>query len=191
MLKSDSESRRVKITKRLMKDALMELMEKKPLASISVTDLCAVADVNRSTFYSYYSDLLELLREIEDDILAQLPQGSEKNERLDLNQRFIDDFTVFFGYVRKHARDFNVLLRSGDLQFSQRMMEAIMQHFRRPETETASPILTQWGYIYSMNGVIGLIREWIASGFPMEDREFAELALQMSFRANDFPQGKS
>ena len=58
MIKSDSETRRTKMTKRLMKDALMELMENEPLASVSITELCALADVNRSTFYSYYTGTL-------------------------------------------------------------------------------------------------------------------------------------
>ena len=53
------------MTKRMMKDALMELLEQRPLSTVSVTDLCARADVNRSTFYSYYDNLTQLLREAE------------------------------------------------------------------------------------------------------------------------------
>ena len=43
------ENRRVRMTKRLMKDALLELMEEKDLANISVTAICETADVHRST----------------------------------------------------------------------------------------------------------------------------------------------
>ena len=65
-----AENRRVRMTKRLMKDALLELMETKPFEKIKVTDVCAAADVNRSTFYAYYTDTLALLGEIEDDAIA-------------------------------------------------------------------------------------------------------------------------
>ena len=187
MIKSESESRRVKMTKRLLKDALMDLMEEKPLAAVSVTDLCNLADVNRSTFYSYYNDTIELLKEIENDVIEKIPVADAKGRRIDLDQSLIEDFTLFFGYVRKHARDFNVLLQTGDVHFSERLMEAVMQRFPKPGQEAAYPLLARWGYIYAPSGVIGLMREWINGGFPLEDRAFAELVLQMSFRANDAP----
>ena len=58
------ENRRVRMTKRLMKDALMELLEQRELVDISVTAICEVADVNRSTFYKYYGNPVNLLREL-------------------------------------------------------------------------------------------------------------------------------
>lgn len=60
-----AENRRVRMTKRLMKDALLELLEVKPLEKITVTDVCAAADVNRSSFYAHYQDIHALLRELE------------------------------------------------------------------------------------------------------------------------------
>ncbi len=187
MIKSASESRRVKMTKRMLKDALMDMMEEKPLAAVRVTDLCKLADVNRSTFYSYYSDTIELLKEIENDVIEKIPAADANGHRIDLNQRLIEDFTLFFGYVRKHARDFNILLQTGDVHFSERLMGAVMQCFPNPVQEAADPLLTRWGYIYATSGVIGLMREWISGGFPLEDRAFAELVLQMSFSANEAP----
>ena len=54
------ESRRVRMTKRLMKNAMLELLEQKELSNISVTALCEKADVHRSTFYKYYTDPADL-----------------------------------------------------------------------------------------------------------------------------------
>ena len=48
------ENRRVRMTKRLLQDALLELLEEKSLEKITVTQVCSKADVNRSTFYAYY-----------------------------------------------------------------------------------------------------------------------------------------
>jgi len=30
-------------------------------------------------------------------------------------------------------------------------------------------LLKRWGYIYATSGVIGLMREWITGGFPLND----------------------
>ena len=45
-----AENRRVRMTKKIIKDALLELLDKKPLDKITVTDICNTADLNRSTF---------------------------------------------------------------------------------------------------------------------------------------------
>ena len=67
------ENRRVRMTKKLLKDAILELMETRGLDRVTVTDICAAADVNRSTFYAHYEDVHQLLREIEDGMLERMP----------------------------------------------------------------------------------------------------------------------
>ena len=66
-----ADNRRVRMTKKLIKDAYLELLEKRPSERISVTDICKTADVNRSTFYMYYEDTIRLRQDIENDVLAQ------------------------------------------------------------------------------------------------------------------------
>ena len=61
------------MTKRLLKDALLELMEHQDLVSITVTAVCEKADIHRSTFYKYYTDTVSLLTEIEQDFLDRIP----------------------------------------------------------------------------------------------------------------------
>lgn len=58
------EDRRAQYSKRVIREALYELMQKKPLNKITVTEICALADVNRSTFYAYYTDIFDLHRKI-------------------------------------------------------------------------------------------------------------------------------
>ncbi|MBQ6325001.1 MAG: TetR/AcrR family transcriptional regulator C-terminal domain-containing protein [Clostridia bacterium] len=170
-----------------MKDALMELMENRPLASVSITELCSRADVNRSTFYSYYSDLPQLLKEVEDDIIGHLPEAKPIDDCADLDKQLIEDFTLFFGYVRKHARSFSILLQSGDIHFREHLIDTIMSRFRRKPTKAVDPLMSRWSYLYCLNGTFGMMQDWISRDFPMSDREFAELVLLMGFRASGFP----
>ncbi len=62
------EGRRVKITKMLLKESLIELMKEKSIHQISIKEICLGADVNRSTFYRHYNTQYELY----DDIIADL-----------------------------------------------------------------------------------------------------------------------
>ena len=48
---------RIEKTEKAIKNAFMELRSKKPLEKISVRELCALACINKSTFYSHYEDI--------------------------------------------------------------------------------------------------------------------------------------
>ena len=93
-----SENRRVKMTKKMMKDALLELLETKALEKITVTDICEKADVNRSTFYSYYVDISQLLLEIDNDVLNNLP-AFPVSSLADSVEIFLATLAKFFDYV--------------------------------------------------------------------------------------------
>ena len=97
-MKEKQESRRVRMTRRLMKDAMLELLEKEELANISVTALCETADVHRSTFYKYYTDPADLFREIEQDFLEQIPLPPEVLDRQS-EKKLLLATTAFFDYI--------------------------------------------------------------------------------------------
>ena len=46
-----------------MNDALLTILEKKPFEYITVSELCEMAEVNRSTFYLHYENTADLLAE--------------------------------------------------------------------------------------------------------------------------------
>ena len=48
----------------VIRDTLFELMREKPINKITVKELCERADVNRSTFYAYYTDIYDLNKKI-------------------------------------------------------------------------------------------------------------------------------
>ncbi|HAH60530.1 MAG TPA: TetR family transcriptional regulator, partial [Treponema sp.] len=50
-----------------MQNALIELVEQKKFDEITISDICRLAGVNRSTFYAHYSNKVELLEEAEQE----------------------------------------------------------------------------------------------------------------------------
>ena len=66
------EDRRVVLTKRMLKDALTEMLRGTDIYHISIRELCQRADVNRTTFYKYYGSQFDLLADMENDLLAFL-----------------------------------------------------------------------------------------------------------------------
>ncbi len=68
-MKSDM---RVTLTKRLLKEGLLRMLERETLSKISISELCEESGVNRATFYKHYDSPAMILREIAYDYDAQM-----------------------------------------------------------------------------------------------------------------------
>ena len=137
------ENRRVQMTKRLLKEALLELLDEKPLEKISVTDVCRRADVNRSTFYAHYMDTTALLHEMEQEVFSELP-GADFLPVDVHDQRFFDALESFFTYVRKNERLFRILLvRRESGTFHRTLLHTVMERF----LPAGTTILDRYRYI--------------------------------------------
>ena len=67
---------RIEKTERGIKNAFIELRSRKPLEKITVRELCELACINKSTFYSHYKDIYDLSDSMEAEI-PELPMLSE------------------------------------------------------------------------------------------------------------------
>ena len=52
--------RRIRYTKKMLKDALVRLIQHQHISAITVKELCELADINRSTFYAHFRDPYDL-----------------------------------------------------------------------------------------------------------------------------------
>ncbi|MBQ7184601.1 MAG: TetR/AcrR family transcriptional regulator [Clostridia bacterium] len=91
------EDRRVTMTKRMLKDALIGMLRDTDIYHISIRDLCRRADVNRTTFYKYYGSQFDLLADMEKDLLDFLSNAI--TEHADDPVRIIE---TACGYMESH-----------------------------------------------------------------------------------------
>ena len=68
------EDRRVTMTRRMLKEALTEMLRETDIYHVSIRELCQRADINRTTFYKYYGSQFDLLADMENDMLEFLSQ---------------------------------------------------------------------------------------------------------------------
>ncbi len=178
------ENRRVRMTKRLMKDALLELLECRDLSGISVTAICEAADVHRSTFYKYYTEPSDLLRDIELDILGQIPTPPAILDRHG-EESLLRATTAFFDYVKENERAFRVLFsESVNAEFSSRMVDLLCSQLITG-IESEDELSSRYLRLYIANGTVGMLREWIASGFSVSSQEIAKMMYLLSRKLTD------
>ncbi len=59
-------------SKKLIKNAFSELLQKKDVDKITVTEIVNLAGLNRGTFYAHYNNTVDVLEEIEKDVSEQI-----------------------------------------------------------------------------------------------------------------------
>lgn len=57
--------RRKRYTQTVIRETFTELLRSKPIEKITVTEICKLAEINRSTFYVHYQDAYDLLEKLE------------------------------------------------------------------------------------------------------------------------------
>ena len=136
-----ADNRRVRMTKKLIKDAYLELLESNPSEKISVTDVCKVADVNRSTFYMYYEDTIALRHDIENDVMDQIPVLSDMPSEITTDKQFVDILERFFSYLEENSRMFRILILNQDAAIRQPGVQP--QADRRGAGKVPHPVQSQ------------------------------------------------
>ena len=76
--------RRVRKTKSQLRKGLAHLMKEKSIGEITVKELVDEVDINRSTFYLHYTDIYQMLQQIEEDALEEITQVMQ-NYTIDSN----------------------------------------------------------------------------------------------------------
>ena len=96
---AEVEDKRIRRTKKLLRQALTRLMQQKDFQSITVTDVVREADINRGTFYAHYRDVYDLRDKIETGMIEDF-RGMIAAIR---PSETVDDLTVLLQIIHQTA----------------------------------------------------------------------------------------
>lgn len=89
---------RTEKTEKAIRNAFIELRTKKPLEKITVKELCALACINKSTFYSHYADIYDLSDSIEEDLVVSIIKSIDhlKDYTVERSDEFTRELSLAF-----------------------------------------------------------------------------------------------
>ena len=158
--------RRTKRTKIALKNHFMELLKIKPIQKITVTELCDIVDINRSTFYKHYFDLYALLEDIEkdfyhqidllmEDIIAQPLKPQHVSRRI--LQYILENKEILYLFIYKNNGEnfWNQINEKVFYLFREKTLQAyiIPDHIKKAEFEDTLLFITY--------GCYAIYRKWI------------------------------
>ena len=185
------ENQRVVLSKKMLRNGLLKLMETRDIYDITVRDICSASGINRSTFYRHYNNQMELLDEIIDEIFGLI---AEVNQRATSNTRdsllYIREALMFF-YVHREY-DPILLSRYFTAETYYKMLAAVMKegYTSMPGNEKMDPVDLDYTIRFLCYGSYSIMREWIVRNRAESPEKIAQMMLHLCMGPGVAPTGK-
>ncbi len=171
---------RIRITKKMFHEGLLTLLEEMPIDKISVRELCRVSGLNRSTFYLHYSDIYQLLEEIEDELIEESMKAVSED---------LSDIVPFLRYVQNNRKVYNILICTSSVNnFLQKYIQTMIEEIEKKISIADNGAYNQYTHQFIIEGCIGVIRLWIQNECSQSpeaiaklNHQIADIALDQSF----------
>lgn len=172
----ERENQRVLITKRMLKESLLKILNEKDLEVISVTELCRDAGVNRATFYRHYDIPRDLLKEIRQDMYCDLRRHVAMPQNAEDFPMTIEKLCM---YINDHREMIRVLLQSSsDADFADFMNEVYLELAREYSHMEMLRKLSMEDIrlmtLYSTGGSYFVLRSWVMGSIQKTPKQMAD-----------------
>lgn len=174
------EDRRVRRTKKILTQALTELLQQKQVNEITVRELTDLADMNRGTFYLYYKDIYDMLEKIQDEMFEKLNAIFAVREGEEVTEQTKPILLDLFRFIEENQEMCRVLLSpNGDMNFLHRLNEVLREkclHLYVDSQPVSNEEDFDYRYTFVVYGCAGIIRAWVGRNCPEKPEQMAELA---------------
>lgn len=167
---------RIVRTRRLLRDAFVELLEEMDVDKISVNRLAELATINRVTFYLHYRDIPDMMEKMADDMIEELGALLREPEVADAPEPpgVWPQMQKLLEHIADHARFYKVILaKKRTTVFTDRMLQLLTGIVtERVDREISRAALSRMGVQrdvaiwYGASALIGTIVSWLSHDMP-------------------------
>lgn len=176
--------RRVARTKKAIKNAFAELLSKKDISEITVTDIAEAADVNRKTFYNYYNSVYDIINEIENELVLAFDQVLNN---IDFKQEMQNPCGIFEKLTSVMNRDFSFYSRLMKMDHHANLMQKLyvslkdkMKNSFLHQTDIEEQQL-DIVVNYMISGMLSVYQSWFNSDRTQSIEELSKTVSIMTF----------
>lgn len=173
---------RVIKTRRNIRNTLFELMSEKELSRITISEVCARAEINRKTFYRHYRTIGDVIAELENEILGEFSAIMRKGNKSVLDagaairyiSTVIEQRREFFARLMKHNPD---LFSKGKIKSMLcRMISVSLKNVGAVDNEETLRAAAE----FTVSGVLSLYAAWFDEGCKTDPAFITDVAVRMT-----------
>ncbi len=180
--KVNANDRRVKRTKKLLRDSLFTLLQTKSINEITVTELTEIADINRATFYFYYTDIMDMLDQIQDEsyeLFEEVLIGTE--EYINSTEAFtsyIENILLFCKQNPSVAR-FVITREFNNNKVLKKIKKLLAKKVPVAKENYAQDDPRRFVLNFALNALTGTVVDWMDDGMVIPPDVMAEFIANM------------
>ena len=174
-------------SKKLINEALADLLTEKPLDKITVTDVVSRADINRGTFYAHYKDIPDVV-----DHLIQQTFSAIRDVMMDRTQSPTDAGQALLSTVQSILEAdlsfYRKILNSSAASIMQEQLVSVVEDFMLEHKDRFYPGSQdeyQIAIRFCAGGLSNLYRDWFAGKLTCSLTELTRYGEQMIQRIID------
>ena len=157
---------RIVRTKKMLHQALIELMKEKTFEEIKVCDICDKAMINRSTFYAHYDDKYELLLDFINTLKSEFAEEMSKYiDNLNTKEYYIKLIGLFLDYMDSKKDVYNAVMINNRNSIMMDILLSVVNDdiFNKLKYDESLDIKVPKDIItkFYLGGVINLGVEWL------------------------------
>ena len=153
-----------KFTQQAIMYSLLRLLQEKSIDKITVKDICEICEINRNTFYYYYSDIYEVLKVL---IETETEKSLKENEE---HQSFYEEYLKKYHLVLEYKKAVHHLYHSKNrdliLKYLYDITENFMEKYVLKEVEGKNLSTEDIQFIvgFYSNSMVGILLRWLQEG---------------------------
>lgn len=191
------QDRRVRRTRRALREAMLDLMEEKGYDQVTVEELTDRADIGRTTFYLHYSAkqdlLLEQFGELLDQLVVQLSQIPLSAWGQEGDLKSVDDhpnrpICMIFQHAADNKDLYQIVLRGEGVDQASERLQVIMTNavntflshkLGQEDEQIALKIPIDLFGNYFAGAMLGVIKWWLEADMPYSSEQMEEIFFQL------------
>lgn len=158
-------------TKELIKKTFLNLYDKNTIDKISIRKLCEIIGINRSTFYLYYTDIYNLLEQIEKEKAEILASSMSKALPLVMDGKDFSAFLPDEDFVKKNEEWLKSLVipygKSNIIRRVVNLLKASACEYIDVDVSRIDPELN-YALEYMLTADVGMFEAWLRNNKDIE-----------------------
>lgn len=165
-MKSTTDNRSTRKTKNAIENAFIELLQKKSIDKIKISEIVDKANVNRSTFYFHYFDVYDLLDSIENKLINELCDFNSIDLQNLMHKKETYNIVSTLEYIQKNKNIINTLMNSErGMQFYNKLADILREKSLSDLIEAANDEYNSSFYekaiLFFVGGAMALVKDWL------------------------------
>lgn len=160
-------NKRKRESQRKIETAFIELLQEKELNQISVIAICKKTNLNRSTFYSSYLDIYDLVSKIGENLINDLHELYADEEK---NHQNTHNFLKLFYHIKENKLFYKTYFKLGlDVNFKPSIYD------KKLAKDLYNEKHIDYHIEYSKAGITAIIKHWLNNNCDISPEELFEI----------------